>query len=252
MADWTKDFAEDLWLKPDDVGAEEAAFLKKALHLRRGQSVLDAPCGAGRIAIHLARAGCVVTGIDLRPSFTGRAASRFRRERQSGRCLPMDLREMSFHGEFHAAYCWGGSFGYFEDSVNLDVMRRYAEASRRGGRLLIDQANRECLLRHFRPSRANGDVTIKNRWVPVTERVEGDWIVERSGKVEHNRTSIRLYTAVQMRRLFERVGLTVETMYGSFNGEPYSRPSRRLIVVGRKAARNTRRPDAAHYKGEGR
>ena len=70
--DWTQHFAEDLWLKPDDVGAEEAAFIRKALRLRRGQSVLDAPCGAGRIAIHLAHAGCVVTGVDLRRSFIHR------------------------------------------------------------------------------------------------------------------------------------------------------------------------------------
>lgn len=111
MRDWTKTFSEDLWLKPDELGADEAAFIAKALHLRAGQYVLDAPCGAGRIAIHLARRGCKMTGIDLRPSFTNRAAARFRRERQSGRFMPMDLRAMDFRGEFDAAYSWFGSFG---------------------------------------------------------------------------------------------------------------------------------------------
>ncbi len=38
MKDWTTDFAEGLWLKPEGVGAEEAAFIRKALHLRRGQT----------------------------------------------------------------------------------------------------------------------------------------------------------------------------------------------------------------------
>jgi cyclopropane fatty-acyl-phospholipid synthase-like methyltransferase len=99
MKDWTKTFAEDLWLKPDDVGAEEAAFIAKVLHLHAGQAVLDAPCGAGRIAVHLARRGCAVTGIDLRSSFTNRAVTRFQRERQHGRFMPMDFREA-----FHAAY----------------------------------------------------------------------------------------------------------------------------------------------------
>ena len=39
---------------------------------------------------------------------------------------------------------------------------------------------------------------------------------------------------LQMRRLFQDVGLTVEAVYGSSNGDSYERSSRRLIVVGRK------------------
>jgi len=234
MRDWTKTFAEDLWLKPDDVGAEEAAFILRALHLRAGQAVLDAPCGAGRIAIHVARHGCAVTGTDLRRSFTNRALARFRHEKRPGRFFAQDLRQMDFHNDFHGAYSWLGSFGYFSDAENLDVMRRYARALRKGGRLLIDQINRESMLRHFAPSRRNGNVTTRARWDAGPQRANSDWVVERNGKREHNRMSIRLYTPAQMRRLFQQAGLVVEAMYGSRNGEPYKRSSKRLIVVGRK------------------
>ncbi|MBT3373997.1 MAG: methyltransferase domain-containing protein [Lentisphaerae bacterium] len=234
MSDWYQTFADDLWLRPDDVGAEEAAFIKKALRLREAQSVLDAPCGAGRIAIHLAHAGCNVTGVDLRRSFTDRAAARSRRERQSARFLALDLREMEFSSEFHGIYNWLGSFGYFSNTENLDVTRRYAKALRPGGRLLIDQPNRETLLRHFVARRAIRGCVTENRWDGETQRVESDRIVQRNGKTEHNRTSMRLYTPGQMRSLFERVGLDVEAMYGSHDGELYTRSSRRLIVVGRK------------------
>ena len=233
-AEWTKHFAEDLWLKPDDVGVEEAAFIRKALHLRRGQSVLDAPCGAGRIAIHLAHAGCRITGVDLRPAFTARALARFRCEKRPGCFIVMDLRHMNFHSEFHGAYSWSGSFGYFTDSENVDVMKRYARALRKGGRLLIDQPNRENLLRHFVPSRQNGNVTTSAHWDARTQRVDSDWVVQRDGKREHNHMSIRLYTPVQMHRLFQQAGLRVEAMYGARTGEPYERSSKRLIVVGRK------------------
>ena len=75
---------------------EEARFIKRALHLRKGQSVLDAPCGAGRIAFHLARAGCVVTGIDLRPQFIRRARRRFRRAGLRGELKAMDMRDVDF------------------------------------------------------------------------------------------------------------------------------------------------------------
>lgn len=234
MKDWYHTFAEDLWLKPDDVGAEEAAFIKKALRLRRGQRVLDAPCGAGRVAIHLAHAGCIVTGVDLRRSFTDRAAARFRAEKQNGRFFPQDLREMEYSNEFHGIYSWLGSFGYFADSENLDVMRRYVRALRPRGRLLIDQPNREAMLRHFVASSTVRGCVTTNRWNPKAQRVESDRIVTRDKTTEHNRMSMRLYTPHQMQCLFEAVGLHVETLYGSREGEPHSRSSKRLIVVGGK------------------
>ena len=234
MRDWCHTFAEDLWLKPDDMGVEEATFIKKALRLRRGQFVLDAPCGAGRIAIHLARVGCKVSGIDIRESFTKRAAARFRHEKQAGCFSPLDLRDMDFSNEFHGIYCWFGSFGYFPDSENLDVLSRYARALRKGGRLLIDQPNRQAILRNFIHSRKNGSLLVKNHWSPKTQRVESDWIVDRNGEKEHNKMSIRLYTRSQMEKLFRKANLRVESTFGSIAGEPYGRASKRLIVVGRK------------------
>lgn len=249
--DWFETFSDDLWLKPDEEGADEAAFIRKALRLRRGQRVLDAPCGAGRIAIHLAEAGLDVTGIDMRGAFIGRAVARFRREKRHGHFMAMDLRDMTFSEEFHGVYNWSGSFGYFADTENVDVMARYAAALRRGGRLLVDQPNREAMLRHFvascrvggrrgggtwnvRAGRSELAFKARNRWDADSERVESDWIVDRDGTKQHNLMSIRLYTPGQMARLLERVGLSVEAVYGSRGGEPYTRMSRRLIVVGRK------------------
>lgn len=46
--------------------------------------------------------------------------------------------------------------------------------------------------------------------------------------------SMRLYTFTQMKKLFEKAGLTVEAVYGSKSGEAYGRSTKRLIMVGRK------------------
>ncbi len=43
---------------------KQAAFITKALKLKKGSKVLDVPCGNGRIGFELARKGCAVTGID--------------------------------------------------------------------------------------------------------------------------------------------------------------------------------------------
>jgi len=234
MTEWFRTFDESFWLRPDDVGAEEAAFIRKALRLRKGQRVLDAPCGAGRIAVHLAKAGCTVTGVDLTDSFIRRARGRFRREGLRGSFLAMDMRRLDFHEQFHGIYNWLGSFGYFSDAENADLVCRYARALRPRGRLLIDQPNREFLLRHFQPRKAFGDAVSHNRWDAAAERVVSKRVARRAGCRIESVSSIRLYTPSQMRRLFERAGLTVEAMYGHFLGEKYLRSSRRLIVVGQK------------------
>ncbi len=231
---WFKSFEEGLWLKPDATGAEEAVFISKALRVRRGQRVLDAPCGAGRVAVHLARCGAVVTGIDLQASFIKRARSRFREEGLIGTFRVMDLRGIDFEEEFHGIFNWSGSFGYFANGENRNVVRRYAKALRTGGRLLIDQPNREYLLRHFKPTMRRGSLRIQSRWDNTAERVISRWVVERGGRKQKSESSMRLYTPAQMQRLFEAVGLRVEAMYGGVDGERYRRSSGRLIMVGRK------------------
>ena len=232
--EWFVNFDEGLWLKDDDIGKEEATFIKRALRLRKGQSVLDAPCGAGRIAIHLAKAGCLITGVDLRETFIRRAKLRFSKERRSGSFKVMDLRELNFNDEFHAVFSWFGSFGYFSDAENLEVLRRYASTLRPGGRLLIEQPNRENILRHFRHSNQRGNVKMSTKWYPQTQRVETVWTSNDQGENRSCRSSIRLYTPGQFRQLFGRVGLEIESLYDSVEGGKYCRASRRISVVGRK------------------
>ena len=76
--EWFADYPKHYRLKPDETGSEEAGFILNTLRLRKGDAVLDAPCGAGRISVWLARAGMAVTGVDLTPSYIRRAKNRFR------------------------------------------------------------------------------------------------------------------------------------------------------------------------------
>jgi SAM-dependent methyltransferase len=234
MTEWFNKFDETLWLQSDAQGEEESRFIAKALRLKAGKKVLDAPCGAGRIAVHLAKRGCSLTGIDLRESFARRARERFAKEKTKGRFTALDLRDLDFKNEFHAAYSWLGSFGYFSENENILVLRNYVRALLPGGLLLIDQPNREGLLRHFRKRINRDGITIANRWDPRSERMHSVWITHRNGKNRRNPMSMRLYTPSQMETLFQRAGLCVEAIYGNFRGDAYTRTSRRLILVGRK------------------
>ena len=169
-------------LKSDETGEDEAQFIKRALHLRKGCSVLDAPCGAGRVSVHLAKAGCRITGIDLTEAYIKRACQRFKQEGLKGDFHVMDLQLIDFKEMFDAIFNWQGSFGFFSEDENFEVLRRYTDALRPGGRLLIDQPNREYLLRHFRNKIKNDVITIENLWNKQSQRIESKRIIKRNGK----------------------------------------------------------------------
>lgn len=229
---WFESLEDRIWLPPDEVGEEEARFVRRALRLRRGQSVLDAPCGAGRIAFHLAQSGCRVTGIDLRPQFVERARKRFRNAGLDGRFEASDLRELDFVDAFHGIYNWFGSFGYFSDSENADLLQRYSRALRRGGRLLVEQVNRERILRRFTEELRQGDIIRRNEWNKNSQRMISYQIIAETGS--KNMSSMRLYTPGQLKDLFGKTGLTVEAVLGFPPGEPLRPSSQRMIIVGRK------------------
>ncbi len=245
MKDWFLHFHDSLWLRPPEGGEDDARFIKKALKLRKGQSVLDAPCGAGRITLPLAKMGLKTTGVDLRKKFIDRAKRRFRCAGLSWAPIISDLREIDFCEEFHGILNWFGSFGYFTDRENQDLVFRYARALRPGGRLLIDQNNRERILRNFlhethdRQIRMDGvtmNLYTRNKWNPRTQRVKSVWTIAKGRRRIENPLLHRLYTPRQMARLFENAGLRVETVYGSWRGDPYTRSSRRMVTVGIKPA----------------
>ncbi|MBN1916956.1 MAG: methyltransferase domain-containing protein [Verrucomicrobia bacterium] len=242
--DWIDDFDDRFWLLSNDMPVEQAQFIKRALGMRKGQRVLDVPCGAGRTSLALAKLGIEVTGVELRSKFVSRAKRRFRQEGISGTFLTGDMRQLDLSEGFDGLVNWCGSFGYFDEATNLDVLRRFARAVRPGGRVLIDTRSREFTLRRFIAREAIpvttaggkrvGSFSRRHRWNPRLQRIESVWALRRGRREIVSPMHMRLYTPAQCRKLFERVGLAFEGIYGSWTGEAFSRTSRRLIVVGRK------------------
>jgi SAM-dependent methyltransferase len=234
MLAWFETMEDRLWLHPDDVGDEEARFILGALGLCPGAAVLDAPCGAGRVTLHLARAGCVVTGIDLRDSFIRRARRRFRAAGLVGTFRVLDLRRLDMEGQFDGVMSWSGSFGYFSEPENARLVGAYARALRPGGRLLIEQPDREHLLRHFQPVMRIGSFTVRNQWDARNQRVVSRRF-ESGVEDRRNSSSMRLYTPAQLRALFERQGLIVEQVHRCVVfGNEHGKFVPRMIAIGRK------------------
>jgi 2-polyprenyl-3-methyl-5-hydroxy-6-metoxy-1,4-benzoquinol methylase len=244
MKHWTDDFFTGYWSvmqsspEVSDVSIEEARVLRRILKLRKGSRVADVPCGAGRISIELARAGCSVVGVDACPPSIRRARRRLKREGLEGSFHLGDMRDLRLPSEFDALVNWWGSFGYYDDDTNLEILKGFAGIVKRGGRVLIDQVNRERILRDFRHKGVfeygGIKVTTRNRWDPKGKRINGSWLFEKEGRRARRRSSIRLYTPSEMKALMESAGLALEYLCDGKTGLPFNRGSLRMSAVGRK------------------
>ena len=235
MKDWFKIMEDCYWLNPDERGEDEARFIKKELKLNPRQRLLDAPCGAGRVSVHLARLGAEVTGIDIRATFIRRARRRFKKEGQKGSFRVMDLRKLEMESSFDAIMNWSGSFGYFSEDENSALIGAFERALRPKGQLLVEMPNRGYLLRNKKSKMEVGEVTIRNKWDAKTQRVTSKR-TQPGFDPKLGISSMRLYTESQMRLLFEKHGLTVEKVVRSAHFEATGKFPR-MVIIGRKNGR---------------
>jgi SAM-dependent methyltransferase len=200
------------WDAAEDV-EDEAGRVIEAARLSPGDRVLDAPCGAGRLATALAARGLAVVGLDREPSLLALA-----RERAAARGVTLDLREADLRDPidtaepFDAVLCTGGSFGYFDEAGNLAQARAAASALDPGGRYLIDTVSADTLVAHFEPSASFevGDtaVEIARRYHPETGRLQATWSFDRDDARETYETSVRAYTVDELTDLLLAAGFT--------------------------------------------
>src|SRR5690242_2646461 len=138
-------FADDEGDARAGVQAQSAARL--AACVPDGE-LLDVPCGYGRHAIALARAGYRVTGVDRSPTLLAEAR---RRAGDDGPTLvEADYRELPFPDErFDAALNLFTSLGFYGDEEDVKALAEIGRVLRPGGRLVIETMHRDRLVHGF-------------------------------------------------------------------------------------------------------
>jgi SAM-dependent methyltransferase len=242
--DWFVGFHEGLKAKFWRVASEpwaddEAAAVAALLDLPAEARVLDAPCGAGRIAVRLAARGLEVTGIDLSgPELEiarGVAAERgveVRFERRDVRDLP----EL----EFDALVCWGNSFGYMPHAETRAHLASCRRALRAGGTFLLDTSTvAELMLGRFkeRLDYDLGEVRMSGRQVYDVRkgRLVGELEFTAPARDPETSTVVHhVYTTAELVRLLEEAGFAVDELLGDpVARTPFELRSSRLVVVAR-------------------
>jgi SAM-dependent methyltransferase len=240
--DWFVGFNTGLkarfWRAASEPSADaDAQAVAALLDLPAGARVLDAPCGAGRIAVRLAERGLDVLGLDI----SGEEVEEGRRvaaERaNSARFEEGDLRALPPEG-FDAVVCWGNSFGYLPHGGTVEHLASARRALCDGGRLVLETMTAaESLLPAFRAEieyEAGGvTMTARQEYDPRHSRLLGDFeFADGRGHTESAAVIHYVYTVGEVVRLLEGAGFRVDELLGNaLERTPYVVGASRLVAL---------------------
>lgn len=215
------------------------------LELKPGDRVLDLACGSGEHARRLAKRGMEVMGVDIAPSLVAHCHEQAAKQGITiARFEQGDMRELDYNDEFDAVLLLSGSFGFFDDATNEDVLARIARALRPGGRVLIDVFDPARMV--VRPprrswSRYGGGFGLRTTWwEPETCTYASEFMfIDPEGTLNTSAEEerIRVYTLPEWRVLLTGAGLTLTHALADTKLPlvPYNRDHfNNLVLVGQK------------------
>lgn len=204
------------------------------LQLDLKSNILDLACGKGRHSIFLNKIGFKTMGVDLSPKSIA-FAKKF--NNTSLRFEVRDMRKSFCEDQFDAIFNLFTSFGYFESTENIKVLKAIENMLKKNGVFVIDFMNTNKVIRNlineetkfidqinFRLKRAyeNGNIV---KTIDFTDK-EKDF---------HFTEKVQALFPEDFQSLISQANLKIDSIFGDYNLNPFDREvSDRLIIVGRK------------------
>lgn len=218
-----------------EAGADsDTELIWQLLELAPGMDVLDLACGYGRIANRLAQRGCRVTGLDSSALFL-----EFARRQAEARCVTVDyvqgdMRDLPWTGRFDRVINWCGSFGYFDDGENQQILEGAASALKAGGRLALEVDNYPAAVCRFVPStviQRDGNVAIDHwRLDLAISALVGERTITRDGQTRSTSYYLRMFSFTELRDWLDAAGFTSIVGYGDTHATDDGNNKNRLTV----------------------
>jgi SAM-dependent methyltransferase len=187
------------------------------LDLQPGDRILDLACGSGDHARRLAARGLDVLGVEIAHSLIAHCQERALAENLTSiRFEQGDMRELVMKDSFEAVLLLSGSFGFFDEVTNRDLLARMAAALRPGGRLVVDVFDPTKMV--IRPARRSwsqygGGYGLRTTWwepktcsyVSEFMFIDHEGVLNTAAEPER----IRVYSLPEWRALLAGVGLEI-------------------------------------------
>ena len=146
------------------------------------------------------------------------------------------MRDLPWRRELDGAFCFGNSFGYYDDKGNEDFLKAVAGTLKPGAKFLLDTgALTEGILFSFQERNwyQIGDIKfLRNaRYDPPSSRVETEYTLIRDGQTETKSALHRIFTYRELFALVEEAGFTNLQGFGGLNREPFVLGSKRLLLM---------------------
>jgi SAM-dependent methyltransferase len=243
--DWWKTFfqgpALECWTRavPDQQTREEADFLQQTLNVPAGASVLDVPCGNGRLSRALAERGLRMTGVDIAAEYVDGARARSAAGGPAVEWHQGDMRELAWDAAFDGAFSFGNSFGYFDDAGNAAFLRGVARALRPGATFVLDTGlTAESVLPNFTAQfwMKTGPLYFlaQRSYDPARGVLRSDYTFLQGGGEDCRSAFYRVYTLRELLGMCEQAGFTDLNAFGSFDRRPFALGDRGLLLVARR------------------
>jgi ubiquinone/menaquinone biosynthesis C-methylase UbiE len=177
-------------------------LLKTYLPEDRGARILDAGGGTGRMTLPLAKLGYKVTLCDLSPGMLAVAREKLHREGLLDRVeiKEADLASLPLHDEtFDIVVCLHGAFS---DADSLQAAKELTRVMKRGGKIIIDALSRYWAVAHEFTNNPEAALKLLKSEVNRTYDIHSDWQ--------------RVFSPEEFKELFERNGVRVMGIHGSF------------------------------------
>ena len=220
---------------------EEIGTIIAMLGVEPGSHVLDLCCGVGRHSLEFARKGFKVTGVDRTKTYLDIARQRAADDNLELELLEGDMRAFVRSDTFDAAINLFTSFGFFEDpEEDRQVVMNVYQSLKSGGAFLMDMGGKEIIARIFQErdwrEEKNGTLLLQERKITNDwSWLENRWIrISKTGERQEYMVSHRIYSAIEIKNLFEDCGFRDVQIFGNFEGAPYDQEARRLVVLGKK------------------
>jgi len=237
--EWGDDYIECRYPGSVEAARRQVPGLVKLLGLDKRARILDCPCGWGRYSNPLAELGYDVVGFDFTEKFIEMARLEAP-PKDPPRYEVRDMRKLDISEEYDALLNLFGSFGYYSRRTDLSILKAFTRALKPGGRLMIDQYNKEKMGRlpkRIRQKLPGGKVLVREQSMDLARGTYH--LIETIHSGTHrkkNRLEMNWYSVTEYRRMLRELGIEKVELYGDYDGTPYSVDSERQIVLATKSA----------------